>query len=285
MSDRKMYFGNRNYMQWIACPEAGSERGSRGVQMSGQYLHGGFFNRQTFNAAKARTLSWALSGRDVLRPITDYVEGVYGEGAIYWLDPFDADQNVLAQSFATPSLGGRGGVVLNGSSKRPELVPTGSNSLGYPTESAVYELDTAIDAPFRHWIPVPPGYTAWLGAHGSATGTATVYYGTTIGTTPATGAPLALLPVNTTTRFSADIAGAAGRNGIELWLGGTGTLVLAGVMVQVLPNGKQPENGGFISGQGHAGMSFDGYPTKEAYSAALDLVGVSANFIETEQWR
>lgn len=280
MSDRKMYFGNRYYMQWIACPETGSERSSRGVQNSGQYLNGGFFNRQTFNAAKARTLSWSLNGRDVIRPITDYAEGVYGEGPIYWLDPFDMDQNMLAQSFATPSLGGRDAIVLNGRDRRPQLVPTGQNAYGYPRESAVYELGPG-DTPFRHWIPVPRGYTAWVGAHGDTTSTAGVTVRTKSGSSV-----VPITPVTTSQRFSRSFPMTQEQDGVELSLesASSARAVIAGVMVQVLPTGTMPEPGGFISGQGHAGMSFDGYPSKTAYSAALDLVGLSAQFIETEQW-
>lgn len=281
MSDRKMYFGNRYYMQWIACPESGSERGSQGSQQSGTYLHGGAFNRQTFNAAKTRTLSWSLNGRDVLRPVTDYVEGVYGEGAIYWLDPFDADQNMLAQSFATPSLAARGAIILNGSAERPQLVPTGQNPFGYPRESAVYQLGPS-DTPFRHWIPVPQGYTAWVGVHGDTSSTT----GVTV-RTRSTETVASVLPTNTAQRFNASFPITNAQDGVELSLESTtpATLIVAGIMVQVLPTGQMPETGGFISGQGHAGMSFNGYPSKNAYSAALDLVGLSANFIETEQWK
>lgn len=277
MSDKKMYFGNRNYMQWIACPESGSERGSQGWQAGGQYLHGGAYNRQTFNAAKTRSLSWALNGRDVIRPITDYVEGVYGEGAIYWLDPFDADQNMLAQSFATPSLGARDGIILTGDS-RPQLVPTGSNPYGYPFESAIYQLGDEGTA-FKHWIPVPIGYTAWVGAHG-VVGTSGVTVRTNTDTTV-----VPLLPVNTSQRFNASFPVTDEQNGIELSLEGSGQITLSGIMVQVLRTGIMPKTGGFISGQGHAGMDFDGWPSKTAYSAALDLVGLTAKFIETEQWK
>lgn len=281
MSDRKMYFGNRYYMQWIACPETGSEGQGRGFQVSGQYLNGGAFNRQTFNAAKTRTLSWALNARDVIRPVTDYVEGVYGEGAIYWLDPFDADKNMLAQSFATPALGAYDAIVLNGSKVRPQVVPTGANAYGYPKESAVYQLGPN-DTPFKHWIPVPAGYTAWVGIHGDASSTV----GLTVRTKSST-TNVPVLPVSTSQRFNASFPITQEQDGVELSLESAtnATLIVAGIMVQVLPTGQMPETGGFISGQGHAGMDFDGYPTLNRYSAALDLVSLSARFVETEQWK
>ena len=286
MSDQTMWFGNRNYMQWIPCPQVGAAYGSIGSGNGGQYLHGGSFRRQTLNTTKGRSLTWSLNARDAIRPITDYVEGVYGRGAIYWLDPFDMDKNVLAQSFATPPPGGYDGIVLNGGDLRPQLVVTTPNPYGYPAESAVYTLNAATDKPYRHWVPIPPGYTAWVGANGVAGTGGTVYARTTNGPVAA-GANVALtmLSVTSATRVNASFPSSSTVSGIEVWIGGTGTVTLSGLIVQVLPAGTTPATGAFISGQGHSGMSFDGYPEKEAYSAALDLVGLSANFTETEQWR
>lgn len=285
MSDKKMWFGNRNYMQWIPCPQAGANYGSIGAGQGGTWLHGGAYRRQTLNASKTRRLTWPLDGRDAIRPITDYVEGVYGPGAVYWLDPFDMDQNALSQSFATPSLGGYDAITLNGSLVRPQLVATSANSLGYPTESAIYTLNAATDTPFRHWIPIPPGYTAWVGVHGIAGSGGAVYARTTNG--PVGGGAdqaLTILPVSSTTRVTDSFPSSSTVTGIEVWVGGTGTITLSGIMVQVLKTGVTPQIGGFISGQGHSGMSFDGWPEKNAYSAALDLIGLTANFVETEQW-
>lgn len=469
MSDKMMWFGNRNYMQWIPCPQVGADYAGNGRGNGGQYLHGGAFRRQTKNVARSRRLTWPLNGRDALRPLTDYVEGVYGDGPIYWLDPFDMDQNVLAQSFATPSLGGYDAITLNGEDKRPQLVPTSANSYGYPTESAVYTANGTRSKFFKHYVPVPPGYTAWVGAHGDPTSSGGIRVQPTQGPA-AIGAPTRItpLPVNTSQRFSHSFPAAGAQGGIELtldadartniwkytgdgpagdttgwggyrsslvnsggfiratmteasaggasgaqallvgsnlptvtagdtiqagaylrgstgngaiaiqffdsaltfipgsqtvgpeavlnaatwtpaysgatapanaaymrvvllsttpsaindtldfmrvtvekspvamgtpfsgatagatWSGtpfaspsslAVGSVTLAGVMVQVLPTGTSPTPGGFISGQGHSGMSYDGYPEKSAYSAALDLVGLTASFIETEQWR
>lgn len=286
MSDKTMWFGNRNYMQWIPCPQVGADYAGVGFGQGGTFLHGGSHRKQTFNVSRSRRLTWPLDTRDALRPITDYVEGVYGDGAIYWLDPFDMDQNAFAQSFATPSLGGKDGIVLSGSKTRPQLVQTAANQLGYPTQSALYTLNAATDKPFRHWIPIPSGYTAWVGVHGLAGSGGVVYAGTTNGPVASgSGAALTILPVTSTTRVTNSFTASSTVSGIEVWLGGTGTITLSGMMVQILPTGTAPTPGGFISGQGHSGMSYNGYPEKNAYSAAIDLVGLTASFIETEQWQ
>lgn len=274
MSEHMMWFGNRNYMQWVKCPEVSADYGSMGTQHSARYLSGGAFNRQTLNASKNYRLSWSLTNAAEIRKITDYVEGVYGEGPIYWSDPFTMGVNALPQSFATPSLGARDAVILNGGDARPALVNTSIPNLGLPFESAVYTLDSAKDKPLKVWVPIPPGHGYMAVAYGSHTGTAGVRVRTDAG-----------VDVDLTLGTPLRVANPAYR-GIEVSLTGTGTLTLAGIMVKVVPSAEVAgASATFASGQGHSGCAFDGYPTKEMYSAALNMVGISAQFIEVGQWQ
>lgn len=273
MSEHMMWFGNRNYMQWVKCPEVSADYGSMGMQHSARYLHGGAFNRQTFNAAKTYRLNWSMTSSAEIRKITDYVEGVYGEGPIYWSDPFTMGVNALPQSFATPSLGARDGVILNGGEVRPALVPTSIPNLGLPYESAVYSLNAAKDKPVKAWVPIPPGHGYVIAAYGSRTGTAAVRLRADTGVN---------LPLSLGTPLRVETPA---YSGIEVSLTGTGTLTLAGIVVKVVPTGQAAGTSAvFASGQGHSGCAFDGYPTKEMYSAALDLVGISVQFTEVGQW-
>lgn len=67
----------------------------------------------------------------------------------------------------------------------------------------------------------------------------------------------------------------------------SGSITLAGMMVQVLPTGTVPREGGFISGQGNAGCEFEDIPTDTPYNAILGSdgrVGMSAKLIETGPW-
>jgi hypothetical protein len=192
---------------------------------------------------------------------------------------------VLAQSFATPSLGGYDGVILSGQLTRPQIVTTSANTYGFPAESAIYTLNAGTDTPLRHFVPIPPGYTAWVGANGIAGSGGNVSVRTTLGTASSSATALTLLSVSSATRFNYSVDASPTVTGIEIHLGGTGTVTLSGIMVQVRPTGEVPPDGNFISGQGHSGVQWDGRPVLNAYSAALDLVGLTANFVETEQWR
>jgi hypothetical protein len=221
-------------------------------------------------------MSWNLKKRDELRPITDYADGIYGNELIYFIDAMAMDKNVLPQHWAFPgqALFDAPPLVKN---TPPTAVPTPVNTLAYPTTSAVYTLGGTSQT---IWLPIPPGYTAWVGVHGEAslvpTDTAAVQ-GTVDG-----GAPVALpfLAVTDDTRFSTSFDG----TGLELTLTGIGTLTLSGLMVQMLPTGAVPATGGFISGQGHSGCRFENKPSETAYSAALDKVGMAAKLIEVDTW-
>lgn len=279
-----MWFGNKQHMMWIPCPAVGADYTRRGSSRSTGLLNGGLAQKTSLSGAKAFDLSWSRASRDDLRPITDFAEGVYGPGPFYWADPFTMNKNVLAQSFATPSLGGYDGVVLNGADYRPELTPTSANSLGYPAESAIYTM-TLTDEPLRHFVPIPPGFTAWVGFHGVAgTGGKVQVHPVVAPGVSGSAVDLTPLSVTSSTRFNASFD-SDDNFGIEIALGGDGSVTISGIMVQLLPTGATPAAGGFISGQGHSGCTFENHPSLEAYSVAFDLVGMSATLVETEQWR
>ena len=67
-------------------------------------------------------------------------------------------------------------------------------------------------------------------------------------------------------------------------LGGEGTIILSGMIVQVLKDGSIPEPGGFISGQGHSGCQFASLPEYTPYSYAHDIVGMVVDLVETGAW-
>jgi hypothetical protein len=282
----QMYFGNRNYMQWVRAPQINYDSSKRGWFGTAGYLNGGQFVRRSSTAAKGYVFTWNMKSRDEIRAINDYYDGVYGTGAIYFLDPFAMDKNVLPQYWATPALANNDAPLLAGAydEDRPIVLPTDPNTNGYPYLTATYNIDsdTLLNTVF---IPVPPGYTLWLGFHGSVTGTANVVVTPTTGPT-STGTSFAALPlpVQTTQRVNVSVDGDT-YTGAVISFGGAGTLKLAGLIAQVLPTGRAPEPGGFISGQGHSGCSYFEEPTLTNYSAAIDKVSMTANLVETEGWR
>lgn len=281
----KMYFGNRNYMQWVPAPDINYDSSKRGFASTAGYLNGGQFVRRSATAAKGYVLTWTLKNRDQIRAINDYADGVYGLGPVYFLDPFAMDKNLLPQYFAVPALGTEDAPLMVGEYEedRPTTVVTGPNTNGYPYLTAVFSLDGS-EKKTPVFIPIPSGYSLWVGAHGSQSGTAGVTVTPTTGPTGVAGSVSpAMLSVQTTTRVNTQINGNT-YSGALIGIGGTGTLNLAGVIAQVLPNGTAPQTGGFISGQGHSGCSFTEEPTLTNYSVGINKVGIAANLVETEGW-
>jgi hypothetical protein len=277
-----MWFGTRNLMQEIKDPAVNMGASKVGWQTQSNYLNGGAYTRNSVGAHKEYDLSWNLTDRDTVREITDYADGVFGSGLVYWADPFVMDKNMLNMGWSVPSQGASDGVILTGTDTRPTLLDTPGNTLGYPTQSAVYTVGVG-DKPYM-WIPVPPGYTAWVGVHGTAGSGGYVAATTTTGPN-STGATtvLSTQSVTDTNRFSYSVD-SPGIDGLYLTLGGTGTVVLSGLMVQVLPTGYTPPTGGFISGQGHSGCRFASQPVLTQYSAVMDKVGLTAKLIEIGSW-
>lgn len=283
-----MWFGNKNYMQWITAPQINYDSSRKTKVNTAQFTNGGFYIRRSATGARTYNFSWNMKRRDEIRVIQDYYDGIYGrETPIYFLDPFAMDRNVLPQYWATPSLGAYDAPLLAGDDDgdRPALVTTAVNTLGYPVYSAQYSMVSGSTKP-TVFIPVPPDHRLWVGAHGTttdpATGVKIIPY-----VRPGVSGTSIQLPMLSTTdplRVSTYISGDTYMGGFLQLSGASGSMALAGIMAQVLPWWIDPEPGGFISGQGHSGCDFAEDITYTPYSAALDRVSASVNLTEIGAW-
>ena len=278
-----MWFGTRAFMREVRDPDISPTYESVAWGESTQYLNGGLGVSSSATAHREYYLSWSGVTRAQVREVTDFADGVYGTGLIYWLDPVAMDQNVLPQSWATPALGGRDAIPLAGT-VRPTLAAQSDQTQGYPTETAIFSMVSGVTPVRPLFIPVPTGYVAWVGVHGANANNfvkVTPYTGTTAGT------PVypAILSVSTTTRVNTSFSSVTG---IELVMNNaaTGSPELTGLIVQILPTGATPATGGFISGQGHSGCRFIGRPTvvPETVASGLEVLSVTAKLGEVGAW-
>lgn len=271
-----MWFGTRGYETWVPMPAIDADFSRKGWASTSAFLNGGARVKKSAASHAEYNMAWNLGTRDALRPITDFSAGVFGDGLIYFIDPMAADKNVLPQHMAFPGQAEKGAPVLLKGAK-PTFSNTPANTLRYPSRSATYAAGTTTTSLY---LPIPPGSVAWVGAHGSATGTAKVRV------TPVSGAltTLTLLPVTSTTRVNASFTGTG--IVIDFTVPAASTLTLSGLIAQILPAGAVPAAGGFISGQGHSGCSFAEEPVVTAYSAVLEAaqVGMTAKLVEVGAW-
>lgn len=280
-----VYFGTKERMTWLRAPDANYD-GSR-VGWDGnvtQYLNGGVSVRRSTLAHRTYNLSWNMMSRDEIRSIMDYADGVYGTGAIYYLDPFAMDKNLLPQHWAVPSLALDDPYILVGSG----LIVRGTYATGtvdgFPTSNVIISGNG--DGPGLY-IPIPPGYTAWFGIYGDA---------------QAEG-PISVTPDNGAVSFPAvqnpedapllpNSWKGNETSGITLNVGTGNKTVqgnVVGMMLRIYPDNvdaTQPRVASqFASGQGHGGLQFAAQPSLTQYSQAMDKASLTANLIESEAWR
>lgn len=281
MEDR-MWFGTRGNMRWVQCPERDSDMSTVGWSSQMQYLNGGAGVIASTGSHKEYLFSWNNISRAEARDITDYADGVYSTTSsdlIYFLDPTDMDTNILPAMWAYPAQGAMDGFSLvpgqNGIS-----APTVGFS-GYPARSVTYNAATSSRS---IWLPIPPGYTLWFGAHGTASGGG-VQATRTAGTNDLSTVDLPLLGSDATQRVNVGFASSQS-DGVRISLKNTSfvgdRVTLVGMIAQVLPTGQLPESGGFISGQGHSGCQFSEKP--QVSPRYIDQVAVSAPLVETGSW-
>lgn len=284
MALKELYIGPRTKEVFVPAPVQGGDFSSVGWSGGMQFINGGYGARTSRATHKEYNMSWSLNKRDELRPITDMYDGVMGPGPIYFIDPFAADKNLLPQNWAFPALGAYDGIPLVADT-RPDIVATGSNTRGRPAESALIKFTSSTVRQYLY-IPIPTGYTAWVGQHGTASGTnglrvRPVYRNNTT----AAAEIIPVISITSSTRVSEQYS-SADYAGIELYVNGTAgtSMVLTDMMVQVHPTGSAAPLGGFISGQGNSGCAFEKAPTVTAYSAAIDRIGMAAKLIEVGSW-
>ena len=275
------YMGTREKLLEVRAPSVNMPSSKQGYFNKVDFLNGGTAIRRSRASHKLYTMTWNSMDTDEARKILDIADGVFGTGPVYIHDPITADRNVLPQWWATPSQGGYDGLPLNDGA-RGELTTTPANSLDFPHDSIIYTVESAQTR--RVWVPIPPGHTAHIGAYGSdGTGGTVVATPTVDHVTDGTPVTLTLLDVTDDSRFNQTFDSTS-YDGVELSLGGEGTVTLSGIMVQVLETGVTPATGGFISGQGNSGLQFVSQPAYTPYSAALDKVGVVVELAEYYGW-
>lgn len=283
MSAKQMWFGTRNYERWVPAPAPGNSFTREGWNSTTTYLNGGARVRNSLAGHKTYDLEWPIQTRDELRPILDFADGVYnttnGTSLIYFIDPTAADKNIAPQHWGFPGLAAMDGRSLI-RSFTPTMITTPANTLGYPARGAQYVLNGTQTAETLY-LPIPPGYVAWVGAHGTASGGGGVRVTPYSGVSAGAFTTVALLSATSSTRVNASFSSAS-YTGIEVKLVNTGTISLYGIIIQILQIGATPETGGYISGQGNSGCEFEGKPVVTPYM--VDKVGVTARLVETGAW-
>jgi hypothetical protein len=281
-----MYFGTRERMRWVKAPAPGAGFASSSFSDRIDYLTGGVGLRSSVNAHLEYDFSWGSMTRDEIAEIEDYAYKLYGDDLIYPIDTYAMDRNLFNVAWAAPKITAEDGVSLIPGVK-PKLVLMGDMSMDYPMNGASYTFTAGASARKFHQ-PIPPDYTLWIGCHGEANPRGLKVQTTASGVASGPEQFVATTSITTDERFSLSIPASGGINGVDISLDTTeaGTLVLGGLIMQLIPTGLMPAFGGFMSGRGNSGCLFEDKPNRIVYSlnGETESVSLTAKLVEVGDW-
>ena len=265
----QFYFGTEERMRFMRAPNVGMDSGMHGRSVNGTLYNGMAYADQSVGTHRQYVMEWPPSSS---LPEAALMEGyrnrVYGVGPLYFNSPLSYPYNVLAARWAAPAMA----CGLEGSSMIDQYTPglsatSGSATNDLPVNSAFYDLVNAAVG-FQQadslFVPVPPGYTAYVGAFYQKTGTGVVAV-VPVDLSGANGASVTLTAVaNNATNIVPDVFISV--SGLRLWLGktasGAATVLNAANIVRLYKNGETPNTAGpWLPGMGHSGCRFVGEPT------------------------
>ena len=297
----KMWFGTREYMQWIDTPKAGADVSPDSWSAGGTLLNGGGWQKNAFASHKTYRFAWRDSSARIAAQIMhSYRDGTWGEGLIYFVDPLTYTTNILPKGWADPSLAARGGaslipgVIPTVSKKAPGLdTPQDFRLQNYPLMWANYAIPAgAPRTGKRLFVPIPEGFSLHLGV--VWTGSDNTYMAGRRVKEDGTFGPvfkIESVPAHDGRVTRNNILG-NGDAGIEIWVQKDGNLAgaisLKAMTARVQPEFKAPDaisRGPWIGGQGNSGCRFEGAPTYiEHNGVGGGQVGYAASFKEVGSW-
>lgn len=290
------WFGTEERSSFFRTPLRNADSSPQSFSDGGTLINGGGWQRDSWGSHKLYQYEWGPSTPYAdAQKLKSYSDGTYGRGLIYFVDPLAYDKNILPARVADPgmALGYEGSGLVYG------VEPTATATVGgaannYPVTSATYDLTNIIpgwrgreDAVF---VPIPQGYSLFLGGAYSYTGTGGVFYRTS--NAGVLGAITRLAPItpdgpvaSTQVDWSPTVSGiwlyvgkqSAGASSVTLTgfvarLIRTDKIVYTGLGYGLDPYGETPYGafsaatqfiiaGPWTGGMGHSGCRFVGKPT------------------------
>lgn len=310
------WFGTEQRSGWFRSPMRNYEAPPETYSEGGTLLNGGGYQFDAWGSHKMYQFEWgSATPVEWAQKLKSYSDGTNGRGLIYFHEPVAYTRNVLPARWADPSmaLNYEGSGLVYGVDPVPVDTPGGDDN-NYPVLSAQYNLDFVAsgwrgreDAVF---VPIPAGYTLFLGAAYSYTGAGGVFYReSNRGVLGATGR-VSPTPLDGTTVAGDFVSASETLSGVWLYVGksvsGAGSVTLSGMTARLIETEKAFDSfgygegdygdepyGGFtsfsvalmlgpwIGGMGNSGTRFVGKPTYD-FTGPLDggQVGFAASFRE-----
>lgn len=145
MANRQVWFGTEDYMTWVPAPNTGLVRGIKRYVSSTALLNGGAYGRTSTTGARTYSASWAPTRRSELAEVKGFLDGTYGNGPLYFVDPFAMGTNTLPQWLAAPYMAADDAPTFVWGA-RPALSDVSTNNWGYPVRGAVYNSASTVSS-------------------------------------------------------------------------------------------------------------------------------------------
>lgn len=287
---KKIWFGIPGVkMLFAPAPSLESNVGSYGYAEKINFENGGADVRRSKQTHKVYNfqVSAPFSEANGLNEYARFSSGYYGEGLVYFADPYAEGLNLFAPAWATPGLVEQSW--KNISHIVPTFVDAASSAYELPTRSAVFDVESSSTVSKYATIVIPPDKTLYLGATGSATGGAGVsVVPVNSDGSEASTVSLALLSEAGATRVNTTFDGSQFQ-AVKVFLPTTGTassvLTLNSMVAQLHKTNSNPVlPSDHVPGEGHTGLEFSSPVVVDSYvyidpprkATAFELVEVGA---------
>lgn len=297
MKARKMWFGNTTHAQWVPCPATGLRRTRQGWSEELTFENGGAWLEESAAWHTVYEMEFPVadsSEYEGIEAFERFAARQYGDDYLRFVDPMQADRNLLSPVWANPSLIEQGW-------KNPVGVPTSFtdnssiaiNQYKFPPRVTQFHLEDApistsefVGKPFT--LLIPPNYALIFAGSLHSTDAAELslqipdgsffdFVSETSGTVrvlfalPGTFVPFVRLGIR--------------RTGV----GDFPAVSISGLVAQIVPESQVPTLPlglpRWIPGEGHSGLRFRGKALPETYVMKdRHLSGMSAELIEVEPW-
>lgn len=293
MTSKQMWGGiPTKHMQWFPCPQISSPIVRSRYVETIDFENGGADAVRSKQYRVEYPFEFVGLANDVegIDSFGKFASGFYGDGLMYFAHPATFQSNIFAAAWASPGLIEQGWTSIHDSV--PTFVNTAANTRLQPARSALFTVDTDANAIGKKFtIAIPPTHTLYLGASGSATGTAAVRVRPiNANGSYASVASLTLLSATGATRMNATYSGAT-YSAVEVFITRTSTadstLTLTSMMAQLYRTGLSPSlPTSHIAGAGTTGMEFVDDAVVEEYTYMFPpRKGISTTLMEVEAWR
>jgi hypothetical protein len=301
----QVYFGNKGFQTWIPSPQTGMEAGSSGYANEVQYLNGRAFVKRSRASHRVFSPAWLGSMNNPvlsngLQVVKNFQDGLYNGGPFYWVDPYAADQNLMAPHWAAPMLG---------ETDWPNLVSniaptftTVAYANNFPMKSATYALPGSYVGDRKFTIIIPSTHTLSFGWHtptagsfaGLGAGVRITPYLRSTGAATTVQNPYSLAAGGTQSVSTVTTAGVMSQfdgatySYVEIYLanGNASTIAITiiSMIAQVLLTGTTPASSGFIAGKGTTGLEFNSFSSIQYYSSAVNSgqMGLATGLVEVD---